>query len=254
MIGSKKVLVVDDLQQLREAIVFELEMADFEVREAENGEQALEVLAEFPCDVLVSDIRMPKCDGAELLRRVRKRHGPNPPVLFVSAFSDLSVEEAFELGVNGFVSKPFEPSEFLWRVKRFCDPIATRLGPCDQAPQSTGKLVAKFESLGYDVGPKAVLVGQGGIFIPQTKIPYKLGQIIELNLSFNSGDLKQLNCFGQVQWMRPEPNGSKIPGLALELFGLQGEEYEAFLKLAEKSGDYLPGGDKLRSESMKKVG
>ncbi|MEE8187656.1 MAG: response regulator [Kiloniellales bacterium] len=83
------------------------------VRQAENGEDALEQLKTFPADLVICDLHMDPMDGIEFTRRVRDPgKSPNPilPVLMVTADSTPErVQEALGAGINGFMSKPVKP-------------------------------------------------------------------------------------------------------------------------------------------------
>ncbi|MEP6132385.1 response regulator, partial [Marinobacter sp.] len=68
--AKAQILIVEDDQDLREALVTTLELAKFRVREAANAEQALAQLAESPVDMVVSDVNMPGMSGHELLHEV----------------------------------------------------------------------------------------------------------------------------------------------------------------------------------------
>src|SRR5690242_4496861 len=102
------VLVVDDEADLREIIAFDFEAAGYNVREAHNGSEALEIVKKESIDAVVSDIRMPVMGGLELLKNLRKLNSnPSPVVVFVSGYSDVTPEEAYHFGSEGIFAKPF---------------------------------------------------------------------------------------------------------------------------------------------------
>jgi two-component system response regulator (stage 0 sporulation protein F) len=103
---GKTVLIVDDEQEIRELLKDEFEYYGAVVFEAANGKIAADLWEKQPSDFVVTDIRMPGGDGIELLRAI-KAHSRNVPVLVMSAFSDISRNEATELGADAFFSKPF---------------------------------------------------------------------------------------------------------------------------------------------------
>jgi two-component system, response regulator, stage 0 sporulation protein F len=103
---GKTVLIVDDEQEIRELLKDEFEYYGAVVLEAANGKIAAALWAKQPSDFVVTDIRMPGGDGIELLRTI-KAHTRDVPVLVMSAFSDISRNEANELGADAFFSKPF---------------------------------------------------------------------------------------------------------------------------------------------------
>src|SRR4051812_41969023 len=99
----KKVLIVDDEPDLRELIVFDFEAAGFNVFEAESANTALAVLDKNEIHAIVSDIRMSDGDGIYLMAEINKRFSHHKPaVIFITGFSDLTVEEAMDKGASGF--------------------------------------------------------------------------------------------------------------------------------------------------------
>jgi CheY-like chemotaxis protein len=103
---GKTVLIVDDEQEIRELLKEEFEYYGAIVLEAGNGKIAAQILEDHSSDFVVTDIRMPGGDGIELLRKIKARNR-DLPVLVMSAFSDISRNEAVELGADAFFSKPF---------------------------------------------------------------------------------------------------------------------------------------------------
>lgn len=112
----QKVLVVDDDSHIREVVCFALEKAGYQVFEAENGKQALNLFACASPDLLVLDIMMPELDGTEVCREIRKLH--NTPIIFLSAKSDdVDMIVGLELGGDDYMTKPFSPRQLVARIK-----------------------------------------------------------------------------------------------------------------------------------------
>lgn len=111
-----RILVVDDDPHIRDVIRFALEQAHHEVREASNGQQALDLLTTFPADLVILDVMMPELDGMETCRRVRATSAV--PILMLSSKDDeFDRVLGLELGADDFISKPFSPRELVARVK-----------------------------------------------------------------------------------------------------------------------------------------
>lgn len=115
-----KVLVVDDEPSLREVLRKMLERDGHDVREAEDGEDALIRLAEQPADLVISDIMMPKMDGLELVRRMKAEPlNSQIPVIILTAKGAAETRiEGYRLGVDDFLTKPFIREEIRIRVNR----------------------------------------------------------------------------------------------------------------------------------------
>ena len=112
-----KLLLVEDEQAFAWVLSDTLSGSGFEVRNAYDGEEALQLLhSELP-DVIVADIMMPKMDGFTLVRQLRKE-GIRTPVLFLSARTDPEdVVKGFELGASDYIRKPFAIKELIVRVR-----------------------------------------------------------------------------------------------------------------------------------------
>ncbi len=113
-----QILVVEDYRETRELIAEVLQNnPEYKVVTAEDGEQALKILDLVNVDVIVSDIRMPKLGGLELLAKVQQKN-PDLPVILVTAFGDDYGARALEMGAEDCVFKPFNTNELLLRVAR----------------------------------------------------------------------------------------------------------------------------------------
>ena len=112
----KKILVVDDEKPISDIIKFNLEKEGYEVVTAFDGEEAIEkVEAENP-DLIVLDVMLPKKDGLEVVREVRKTH--SMPIIMVTAKeTETDKVLGLELGADDYVTKPFSNRELVARVK-----------------------------------------------------------------------------------------------------------------------------------------
>jgi DNA-binding NtrC family response regulator len=106
-----QILVCDDEELIRWSLVEHLTALGYDVRDAYDGQDCLDKLAAGAPDLLITDLKMPRVDGMELLRRVRQG-GLDLPVIVITAHGDLeSGIEATRLGARAFVSKPFDLRE-----------------------------------------------------------------------------------------------------------------------------------------------
>lgn len=111
-----KILVVDDEKLIRNVIREYLANEKYEVLEAENGFDALRVLETNKVDLIILDIMMPRMDGFETLKEIRKTK--DTPVIMLSAMKEEEDKlSSFNLGVDDYVTKPFSPKELVARVK-----------------------------------------------------------------------------------------------------------------------------------------
>ena len=113
---KSKILVVDDESRMRKLVRDFLLRSDYQVVEAENGEEALDVFfAESDIALIILDVMMPKMDGWQVCREIRETS--KVPIIMLTAKSDERDELlGFELGVDEYISKPFSPKILVARV------------------------------------------------------------------------------------------------------------------------------------------
>ena len=112
-----KILVVDDEARMRKLVRDFLVKSNFEVLEAEDGSQALDIFfGEKDIDLIILDVMMPKIDGWEVCREIRQYS--KVPIIMLTAKSDERDElQGFQLGVDEYISKPFSPKILVARLE-----------------------------------------------------------------------------------------------------------------------------------------
>ena len=119
--GRSRVLVVDDEEGIRDLLAKTLELAEYDVDLAHDGRSALERLRLMPYDLLITDLRMPGIDGLAVIREARRLKTDLPVIIITGYSSESSAIEAINLGVQGYLTKPF-------RVPRVLAAAARALG------------------------------------------------------------------------------------------------------------------------------
>jgi excisionase family DNA binding protein len=108
-----RVLVVDDEASIRDLLAKTLALAEYDVDTASDGRSALERLRLYPYDLLIADLKMPGIDGLSVIREA-KRYKNDLPVIIITGFStESSAIEAVNLGVAGYLTKPFRVPQVL---------------------------------------------------------------------------------------------------------------------------------------------
>ena len=109
------ILVCDDEEGIRES--FKLILSDsYDLRFVNNGLQALDLLKTFSPDAMLLDIKMPKINGIEVLKQIKKLK-PNLPVIIVTGYQSVeTAQEAIRNGASDYIPKPFESRQILKAV------------------------------------------------------------------------------------------------------------------------------------------
>lgn len=111
-----RILVVDDEELIRDVIKDYSLNEGYEVDEASNGEEAIELVETNNYDVIIMDIMMPHMDGYQAIREIKKFK--DIPVIMLSArVEEYDKLQGFELGIDDYVTKPFSPKELIARIK-----------------------------------------------------------------------------------------------------------------------------------------
>ena len=115
---DKTILIVDDTVTNLD-ILSEL-LSDYDVIEATNGKDALDIVEEDDIDLILLDIMMPEMDGFEVCKKLKENvETKNIPIIFITAKTDeTSIVQAYDIGGADYVTKPFLPKELLSRVKK----------------------------------------------------------------------------------------------------------------------------------------
>jgi excisionase family DNA binding protein len=108
-----RVLVVDDEASIRDLLAKTLALAEYDVDVSPDGRSALERMRMYPYDLLIADLKMPGMDGLTVIREA-KRYKADLPVIIITGFStESSAIEAVNLGVAGYLTKPFRVPQVL---------------------------------------------------------------------------------------------------------------------------------------------
>ncbi|MFJ3648721.1 response regulator [Streptomyces murinus] len=127
--ASGRVLVVDDNKVIRQLIRVNLELEGLEVVTAADGAECLDVVHQVRPDLVTLDVVMPRLDGLRTAARLRADPRTNHlPLAIISACTQYEVETGLDVGVDAFLSKPFEPAELVRLVKQLIQGRAGRGG------------------------------------------------------------------------------------------------------------------------------
>jgi excisionase family DNA binding protein len=106
-VDRPRILVVDDEVSVCELVARELSRYDFDVEMAHDGRSAVERVREGHYDLLITDLRMPGMDGLSVIREIRRATAELPILIITGYSTEASAIEALNLGVSGYLTKPF---------------------------------------------------------------------------------------------------------------------------------------------------
>lgn len=114
---GKSILIAEDDRYGRRLVKMTLEKQGVNCLEAENGQQALELLETQHCDLILSDMQMPLISGLELVQMVRKRqtgvNNLNVPIIVLTAEEDNMINAALQLGACDYLTKPITSDKLM---------------------------------------------------------------------------------------------------------------------------------------------
>jgi CheY-like chemotaxis protein len=198
--SRRTILVVEDELVLREIVGEWLEDEGYAVLPARDGEEALRMAQASPPDVILTDMRMPVMDGLTFLRRLSDVLTRMPPAILVSGFSGKDLRDAYDVGVEISLGKPFTDSQLLAAVKRLTTPPHERWIWREPAkpPQS---LQAMFPTPALARQQGTLAFGAGG-FCLRTGEPLRVGPV-RFSLTFSQAPYS-IDGLGTVHWAEPE--------------------------------------------------
>lgn len=233
------ILIVDDEADLREAIAFDFKRRKFNVITAASGHEAMKLIESQAVDIVLSDVRMPDGDGIQLLDWIKERNTLMPVVMFITAFADISVEEAYDKGAEAVFAKPFDRKMLMAAVERAIQPTEQKFGRRNERVDANIPITLKIN--GQEVESKALNLGRGGIFValdkglpePQAELEFDVGAV--------PGFGGKISGRGVVRWVR-KPGGKDPPGFGMEFLQLDRESIGLVVQYLNltKTKSYIP--------------
>jgi len=116
---KRKVLIVDDEEVIRKFLKIHLAKLGYEVKEAADGEQAIEELGKDDFDLLICDILMPKKDGWEVIKEVKSNSKTKhlPVIVLTAKNEDSDMFKGYDLGANYYMTKPFTKAQLIYGLR-----------------------------------------------------------------------------------------------------------------------------------------
>ena len=217
---DKIILVVDDELDLREIIASEFQFQGAQVFLAENVAKALIVLENNKIDLVVSDIRMPGATGIDLLDMMKKKNMAIPPLILITGFADISLEDAFNRGAEALVNKPFRLDDLVETSYRLL--LSTNERWSMEINNPLEKLSLNFKNtFSETMNSKDLLMGRGGMSLKfnEPKDYIRVNDRIQFEFTFKD---TVINGVGICRWIRTQDSDNGCTTfLGLEFYCLQ---------------------------------
>jgi DNA-binding response OmpR family regulator len=148
--GSTRILLVDDEQSVQTLLSYPLRKDGYQVTSAHDGREALERFGEVRFDLVILDLMLPKVDGVEVCRQLRRR-SQVPIIMLTAKGSETDKVAGLEVGADDYITKPFSMREFRSRVRAALRRSRMGVEPPDEAP-------IELDELRIDPGRRTVTV------------------------------------------------------------------------------------------------
>lgn len=195
-----RILVVEDEQEIADAIEIYLKTQDYEVIKAENGQRALEIFEEEEIDLILMDLMMPILDGVQTTIQIRKK-SVVPIIMLTAKSEDTDKIWGLNIGADDYITKPFNPMELLARVN---SNLRRAIRYTSQEKQEgTGKSIS-IDGIRLDLESKEVYVED----VPIKLTPREYG-ILHLLMSY-PGKVFSIEEIYERVWEEPAYNADTV--------------------------------------------
>lgn len=236
------ILIVDDEEDLREAIAFDFRRKKFRVLTASCGNEAMKFVESEHIDIVLTDVRMPNGDGVELLDRIKARNPLLPVVMLITGFADISLVEAYDKGADAVFSKPFDRKAMYESVIKAIQPPAVRYTRKSSRVDIGLSLCLHF--LKSDISQETQIrnMGRGGFFAAlHDPFPSALEEA-EFHMKAEFDPNFTLKGVGLVRWVRKTADNLGPPGCGIEFQHMSTEDVEKLIDLVNqfKTKAFIP--------------
>lgn len=213
IVKNVRVLIVEDEEIFRSAMVFEFERHGFLVSCAENGHQAMELLQKLSVQVVITDIRMPGMGGIELLDYIKKNQPTVPIVMMMTGFAEISSEEALARGAEALFSKPFDRKAMTEAVKKLVVAHSGALETFTSAIQANLKIAIHFDHTSA-IESRVVSLSEKGLFVSLENSFPQISDDVNFDLHFDDNNVWRSGN-GSVRWVCFKAHQGLSPGVGI---------------------------------------
>ena len=242
---GKKILLVDDEDDLLLAIETFLSSRGFSVKTANNGLEATSLLDKEDFDVIVSDVKMPKSTGIELLKSLPSKNKLHIPVILISGFSETTMPEALGFGAYDLLAKPFDFQVLINALTKALSPSLYQWDEILINSDSYALIEHAFLKSDINSNP-ASFFGRGGVFIPMNEGFPDSFETCRFSIKMSDDNSFEFLGHGTVRWVRRQQRDFLPTGIGIEIRYLS-EKSRSFLENLLKNQpvvSYIPLGQK----------
>ena len=233
-LAGKKILVAEDEESLREVYKDNLESFGAIVVEAEDGEVAFDKFKNGNFDIVLSDMRMPKVTGAELLEKIRKSEKKRPIFIVVTGFSDISPSELYARGASAVIGKPCRLDSLVNVLTRLLDVPPHGWSRTTNRHDLKINILITLSDLNTAFEAEAVNISEGGFFVQTTRALPPPSEVISFSLNLPPAN-RQILGKGIVRWTREQIKSGEHRGFGFEFINLDAD----YLKFLEEYLNYV---------------
>ncbi len=230
----KKIMLLDDDPFIIGVMKGFLNSPAFQIDCATSVLEALELTKHKDFDCIVSDVRLPIGTGADLLTSLREINRRSPAIIFVSGFSDITVDELLFRGADSFLLKPFTQEVFVAEVNRLAQPLPLRQQAKPASYESLKPITLNASNVLKTGTGGDVRLGLGGFFARIHPEGVRINQHLRFTLEIGKGEVLQ-GC-GRIMWLRrPSSLRPLAAGMGLLIEYLEPKSNEAYQAFIDKS-------------------
>ena len=235
----KKIMVVEDNDEIRSLVASVLEQKGFEVIHAHSGRAAEKLLADQECDLVLTDNRMNDGDGIELLEWVRERDPVTPPVMMMTAYADFGIAEALARGARELLTKPVKMTDLLNAVKMHLVPDEEKFR---QKTVGQNNVTLNYKSREFADSSETLQWGHGGCFIG-SMTALRPGSTMEFAMVFEKEE-ERWSGSARIRWTRSHVHQRFLIGYGMEFLRLDEPMRSWFLERRKENptAEFIPVG------------
>ena len=230
------ILVVDDNADLRDIIASDFQKHGYRVQVASGGHEALEQVRRSEIDLVLTDTHMPEGDGIWLLDQVKELRPETKVAIFITGFEGFSAEDAYALGADVVLSKPFHRKELFSVVDRALLSLEQRWSLRPERFENHLEIDLDLECGVFSAEGRLVNIGNGGMFVAMDSLLPLLGTQLKFKFHVKGNPELEMEGLGVIRWIRQFAEQGKPAGCGVEFQYFEQRSRTLILDLVKKAG------------------